>query len=661
MTEDEAQSRRVAEGARETKWKKSFLRDLFLGSLRLDIVEGGPQDGALRPEYQSFHERLQAFLVRRVDPVAIDDTGEYPREVIQGLAELGAFGMKIPPEYGGLGLNQREYEAAMQLVGSHDANVTALLSAHQSIGVPQPLKLFGTDAQKRKYLTQCARGAISGFALTEPAVGSDPAKIATVAEPTRDGKSFVLNGAKLWCTNGTLAELLVVVARTPPDDGISAFIVETRWKGVKVLRRCHFMGLKALANAEIGFYDVVVPRENLIGQEGRGLKIALVTLNTGRLTLPAATTGGVKTCLEICRKWCNVRVQWGQPIGKHEAIAHKLGDMAASAFAMEAITDLASNLADRPDCDVRLEAAAAKEWNTVRAWQVIDDALQIRGGRGYETERSLAARGEVPIGVERMMRDSRINRIFEGSSEIMHMFMAREAVDKHLQVAGALADPRAGMRRKLGAMLGAIAFYALWYPKQWLRWSHWPRWSQFGPLAPHLRFVDRASRKLARSTFYAILVYRSRLERKQAFLFRIVDIAMELFAMTASILRARHMVDAHAPEAENAKAMADLFCRNSRRAVDQYFEALWHNDDDAKYAAGRAVLEGRHAWLESGIVPLGRDAEALTPRPNQQMPRSGRPAAEPTSPAPRHDGEVPGRPGAEPPPRPDAELHHAAR
>jgi alkylation response protein AidB-like acyl-CoA dehydrogenase len=613
MTEAEARSRRVAEAAREAEWRKnSFMRDLFLGSLRLDLVFPYPERPQ-RPEFQSFYEALRVFLVEHVDPIAIDQTGEYPRKVVEGLASLGAFGMKIPSEYGGLGLTQREYEVAMQLVGSHDANVTALLSAHQSIGVPQPLKLFGTEEQKRAYLPRCARGAISGFALTEPSVGSDPARIATIAEPTPDGEAFVLNGEKLWCTNGTLAELLVVMARTPPDDRISAFIVETSWPGVEVRHRCRFMGLKALANAELTFRDVRVPRENLIGEQGRGLKIALVTLNTGRLTLPAATTGVVKACLEICRDWCNVRVQWGRPIGEHEAIAHKLAKMAATAFAMESVSELASDMADRPEYDIRLEAAAAKDWNTARAWEIIDDAVEIRGGRGYETERSLAARGELPIGIERMMRDSRINRIFEGSSEILHLFMAREAVDRHLRIAGALIDPNVPLRRKIGVLLRAAVFYAGWYTRRWFGWDRWPRFRRFGPLADHLRFVERASRKLARSTFYGMLVFRGKLERKQAFLFRLVDIAMDLYAMTATILHAHRMVESGAVEGAEALRLADLFCRRRRRAIGHRFSALWRNDDDLRYRAGREVLEGRHRWLESGIVGLREEAPALEP------------------------------------------------
>jgi alkylation response protein AidB-like acyl-CoA dehydrogenase len=612
---DEQQSREVAEAAREAEWKpESFLRDLFLGDFRLDLVHPFP-DCAVRerPEFMAFYKRMRAFLVREVDPVAIDERGEYPAAVLRGLAEMGAFGMKIPREYGGLGFSQREYERVMELVGSYDANVTALLSAHQSIGVPQPLKLFGTEAQRRRYLPRCARGAVSGFALTEPDVGSDPARVATSAEPSPDGRGWILNGHKLWCTNGTIAELLVVMARTP-GDRISAFLVETGWKGVEVLRRCRFMGLKALANGELAFKNVFVPRENLIGEEGRGLKIALVTLNTGRLTLPAATSGAVKACLEACREWSTVRVQWGHPIGQHEAIAHKLAGMASTAFAMESVAELAADMADREGYDVRLEAAAAKEWNTVRAWDVVDEAIEIRGGRGYETERSLAARGEVPVGFERMMRDSRVNRIFEGSSEIMHLFMAREAVDKYLRVAGALIDPKKTTWQKTLAAVKVVLFYAAWYPMRWIGWSWWPRFSAFGELAGHLRFVERSSRKLARSTFHGMLRFGPGLEKRQGFLFRLVDVAMELFAMSAVIARARAMQDRGQITAAEAMVLADAFCRESRRTVRERFRALWHNDDASAYALGMRVLAGDERWLERGIVGLGRSPEEMVPR-----------------------------------------------
>jgi hypothetical protein len=602
----ERESLKVAEASRQVEWEQpSFMRELFLGNFRLDLVHPYPLPGAERPEFTAFYDEMKRFLRDDVDSVEIDATGEYPDQVIEHLRKMGAFGMKIPKEYGGLGFTNGEYQKIMQLLGSVDGNIVALLSAHQSIGVPQPLKLFGSPELKKKYLPRCARGEISAFALTEPNVGSDPARLATTAEKSADGSAYVLNGTKLWCTNGTIAKLLVVMAVDPKTRKISAFVVETAWAGVKVEHRSHFMGLRALANGVISFKDVVVPVENLIGQEGRGLKIALTTLNDGRLSIPNGSVGTAKLCLEICRKWAAERVQWGKPVGKHEAIAHKISSMAAHTFAMEAIAALATEMADRGGYDIRLEAAAAKEWNTDRTWEIVDDTMQIRGGRGYETEKSLKERGEQPIGVERMMRDYRINKIFEGSSEIMHLFMAREMVDKHLQIAGAMIDPDKGMSAKLAALPKMGAFYAGWYPTRWLGWGRWPRYSDFGSLATHLRFVERSARKLARASFHGMLRYQAKLQNKQAFLFRLVDVANELFAMAATVARARALAEKQRPEAAEARHLADLFCRISRRRVGRLFDALWDNDDVALYRAGVDVLDGRHEWLEKGILGLG--------------------------------------------------------
>lgn len=638
--EEMLRSREVAEAAREAEWQGAgFLRELFLGKLDVDLIHPYPLPGPERPEFQRFYAELERFLREEVDPAEIDETGEYPAAVVEGLRRLGAFGMKVPAGYGGLGMTQVEYGKVMQLLGSYDANLTALLSAHQSIGVPQPLKLFGSDALKQKYLPRIAKGAISAFALTETVVGSDPARLATTYEPTPDGKHFVLNGSKLWCTNGTIAELLVVMAKNPGTNAISAFVVETAWPGVEVTHRCRFMGLRALANAAFRFTDVRIPAENLIGAEGRGLKIALTTLNTGRLSLPAAVVGGSKVALELCRKWSAARAQWGQEIGKHEAIAHKLAEMASTVYAMEAVSDLCQSLADRKGYDIRLEAAAAKEWNTVKAWRLVDETMQIRGGRGYEKESSLAARGEAPAGVERAMRDARINLIFEGSSEIMHLFMAREAVDKHLQLSGALIDPKTPAGRKLALLPRVGWFYATWYLGLWLRGLAAPRFGGFGRLARHLRFVERSSRKLARQIFHAMVVFRAATERKQAYLFRIVDVANELFAVAASVSRAEALRKAGRAEAAQAVRLADHFCLGARRRVADLFRALWSNDDDDAYATGRAVLAGEHAWLERGGIGLGLEVEDLRPKlPPRAEPRpepmpEPRPAAAAKAPA----------------------------
>jgi alkylation response protein AidB-like acyl-CoA dehydrogenase len=618
----ELESRRVAEASREQKWESpSFIKELFLGNFRLDLVHPFPPQREERAEFAEFYRRFSEFLTRQVDAGEIDRTGEYPAHVLDGLRRLGAFGMKIPKQYGGLGFSNVEYSEVMRLVGSHCGNLGALLSAHQSIGVPQPVKLFGSEELKREYLPRCARGEISAFALTEPDVGSDPARLSTTARRTPDRDAYVLNGTKLWCTNGTIARLLVVMAVEPDTRKISAFVVETGWPGVSVEHRCRFMGLRALANAVIAFKDVRVPARNLIGAEGKGLKIALTTLNDGRLSIPSISVGTAKSCVAIARRWAAERVQWGRAIGRHEAIAHKLADMAATSFAMDAVARLATEMSDRGGYDIRLEAAAAKEWNTCRGWELVDELMQIRGGRGYENEHSLAERGEAPIPVERMMRDYRINKIFEGSSEIMHLFMAREAVDTHLEVAGALIDPKATLAVKLGALPRIGAFYAWWYPTRWLGWGRWPRFSAFGRLARHLRFVERSSRKLARESFHGMFVYRAGLQNRQAFLFRLVDVANELFAMTASAARAQALAASGRPEGGEAVELAELFCRSARRRVRASFAALWSNDDAAKYAVARRVLEGRHAWLEQGVVALPeapRPGGDAAPRPERQ-------------------------------------------
>ncbi len=594
-------SRKIAEAAREKQWKKpSFLREMFLGNLRMDMLFPFPEPlGTERPEFQEFRSKI-ITLLNEIDSDEIDRIGRIPKKMIKQLTEMGAFGMKIEKKYGGLGFSLSEYCQILKLVASRDGNISALLSAHQSIGVPQPLSMFGTAAQKEQYLPQLAAGAISAFALTESDAGSDPARLVTTVRESPDGKAYILSGEKLWCTNGTIAKLLVVMARHQEDDAISAFIVETGWEGVSVSHRSEFMGLKALENGQLHFNNVRIPKNNLLGERGKGLKLALITLNTGRLTLPATAAGTAKTCLEICRRWAAERVQWGRPIAHHETVAHKIADVASQTFAMDAIADLSAAMAENEN-DIRLEAAIAKLYNTEKLWQIVDETLQIRGGRGYETAYSLKGRGEKGIPVERILRDSRINRIFEGSSEIMRLFISREAVDKHLQVAGNLLDTKKTLWQQLPSLPKILFFYLRWYLPLWLKWGRWPRFGQYKELASHVRFIERSTRKLAREIFHGMVWHRARLERRQAFLGRIVDIGAALFAMAASVSRARKIFE---EGNRNAVNLADVFCKRTRRSVQRLFEDLWHHADGPRRKIGRQVADKQFTWLEEGAAGL---------------------------------------------------------
>ena len=607
----ERAARQVAEAARETEWRKpSFGKELFLGRFRPDLIDPWPKpDPEQAARGERFLAAVEEFTRTKVDGAAIERDAFIPDEVLLGIAELGAFGMKIDEKYGGLGLSNMDYCRALLLVGSGNPALSALLSAHQSIGVPQPLKLFGTPEQKERFLPRLAGGEISAFLLTEPDVGSDPARMRTTATPTPEG-DYVLNGVKLWATNGTVSTLLVVMAVVPKSDGhrggISAFVVETESEGVTIERRNAFLGLRGLENSVTRFHNVRVPKDNLIGAEGQGLKIALTTLNTGRLSLPAMCVGAGKWCLNVAREWSSQRVQWGRPVGEHETIARKIAFIAATTYGMESMLELCCMLADDDRNDIRIEAALVKLYASEMAWLIADELIQIRGGRGYETSASLAARGERAVGAEQLLRDLRINRIFEGSTEIMHLFIAREAVDQHLSVAGDIIDPDAAFKRKAKAGLKAGGFYARWLPTLTVGRGQVPGgFSSFGPLAAHMRYVERTSRKLSRATFYGMARWQGRLERKQGFLSRIVDIGAELFAMSAACVRAKSERGTHPQNVD----LADHFCRQARERVEALLHGLWNNTDARDVALAKEVLAGRYTSVEQGVLTPPAEGE----------------------------------------------------
>jgi alkylation response protein AidB-like acyl-CoA dehydrogenase len=627
------ESKQVAEQSRETEWKQpSFGREMYLGNFQLDLIHPQPKaDPEQMREGEEFLGRLRAFLTERVDPQQIEEDAKIPDEVLTGLKELGALGMKIPKEYGGLGLTQVYYNKALALAGGWHSSLGALLSAHQSIGLPEPLKSFGSEEQKREWLPKVAKDHVSAFLLTEPDVGSDPARMSATAVPTEDGSGYLINGTKLWATNGYIADVVVVMAVVPKREGskggITAFICPMDAEGITVRNRNEFMGLRGLENSVTEFKDVFVPKENVIAGEGRGLRIALGTLNTGRLSLPAICVGATKYSLRIVRQWAKERRQWGEPIGKHDPVAQKIAFIAGTAFGLEAVVDVSSRLADDKKRDFRIEAAIAKLYGSERGWDVVDEMIQVRGGRGYETAKSLAARGEKPVPAEQMLRDMRINRIFEGSTEIMHLMIAREAVDQHLQLAGdiLMGDGGVAEKAKLGAKAGA--FYAKWFPALTVGKGQNPSaYEEFGSLAKHLRYAERSSRKLARSTFYAMGRYQAKLEQKGALLGRIVDIGSELYAIACACVYASTLGQDDPANKEAVFELADLFCRQARRRADSLFDELFSNDDDSQYKRAQSVLAGRYEFFEHDVVDPAGDGPMI---PEHETPAVEKMPAEP--------------------------------
>lgn len=613
ISHEKRESLELAEGSRESEWNyPSFVRDIFHGKLSWNLIYPFPEqsesDKNIGTEYL---EKIKIFLQANLNPDEVDKTGEIPPHVVKGLVDLGAFSMKIKPEYDGLGLSQINYNRAMHLVASYCGSTAVLLSAHQSIGVPTPLSFFGTPEQKKKFLPRFRKGSISGFALTEPVAGSDPRTMKTTATPVEDGKFYLINGEKLWCSNGNIADILIVMCQTPPKiergkekKQITAFIVETNSPGFEAAYRCSFMGLHGVKLGVLKFKNVKVPKENIILGEGEGLKLAFITLNTGRLTVPAAVTGMSKWCLSVSRRWAKERKQWGSPIGEHEMVAEKLAGMASDTFAMDAVTWLTSHMADAKKLDIRLEAAIAKLFCTERSWKVIDDTLQLRSGRGFETSLSLKGRGETGFPIERVFRDSRVNLIIEGTSQIMRLFIAREALDPHLRRMKPLFSSRTSLSGKIQALVSMGLHYALWFPLLWLPCFAPASITRLpSPLKKHMIFVQHTSKRLAREMFMKMVIYQQRLESKQNLLARFVDIGADLFVM-ASVCSYASGIAGKKSDNKGASPieLADLFCCQARARIAAQFRGVWNNNDKKANRVAKNILSDKYEWMENEII-----------------------------------------------------------
>jgi alkylation response protein AidB-like acyl-CoA dehydrogenase len=566
-----------------------FGAELFLGRLRTDLLTLPAGDPRLLDEEETrFLASLREFCEKSIDGELIERDDRVPDDVIEGLKDLGAFCIKIPRTYGGLGLSGLCYLRALMTVTTVHSALGELLAAHQSIGLPQPVTLFGTEEQKRAFLPRCAR-EISAFALTEPDIGNDPYRMHTTAVPDRAAGTYTLSGVKLWATNGVIADLLMVPAMVPASDadpgGMTVFVVEADSPGVTVEHRSSFLGLRGLENGVVRLHDVVVPAGNRIGDEGAGLEVALAAQDTGRLSLPAVCAAAAKWSLKIAREWAGARVQWGRPIGEQEAVAGKLAFIASTAFALEAMVEVSGRLADLGSADTRLDAELAKLFASEQAWLVADELVQLRGGRGYETARSAAARGERGVPAEQLLRDLRIGRIFDGSTEALRTFVAAAVVERHR--AGTEGSPAAEDIGETPADDG-------------------------DSLAGHRRFAARAARELAQWIGESAALPDRELADHQRRLGRIVDIGAELYAMSASCAYAEALTG----HGDTSAQLADAFCSQSRQRVTELFERLTHNTDAGDRGLARQVLDARFTWLEEGVVDPSVDGPWIaTPKP----------------------------------------------
>ena len=608
-------SEAVAEAARDKAAYSGFIAGLFEADVRWNLFNsiGLPE---VSPAALEFLEGLSPLLLS-LDPDRVDSEGELPESVIKSLANLGALGIKIPKSFGGQEFTQYEYQKVATLCGSVDASLTVLLSAAQSIGVPEPLRLFGTAEQKAKYLPRLASGEISGFALTERNVGCDISKVETYAVRVTEGDKTVgyrITGEKFFITNSAkqdgefLSSMLVVIARIVdrPEDlrdpqaskRYGAFIVETQWPGCSVTR-LRFEGVRGIYNGVPCFNNVYVPVENRLGGEEDGLRIALATLTVGRLTLPAACLGGLKQCLAAMRWWAQTRVQWNKPIGEHNLVGEKLCRVAAYTLALEAVMAFCGAWAKKGG-DLRLESAAAKIVGSEWYWEAVNDLFQVRGGRGFMTAEAQRKNGEPAIPVMRMLRDARINLVWEGTSEILRVWMARESLAPYLDHGLAILQGSTSRR------LAAVRYYARMSRLASLPFFHSHSASSLleKDYAKWIRFIESSTRCLTRSTLTATLYHREKLHNKQLLLQHLVNDSLLLFPMAATVWYASQPEMSVKP---GIRELVEYFCqdvKNRLRPPSSVSGRIGrHKQDTVVYRLSKAIMSGEYRWLEDGILP----------------------------------------------------------
>ena len=612
------------EEARERFTGHSFMAGLFVGRPDFSLLLPPDEPPEQKDAWDRYRPRLETFLRTQVDPDEIERTAKIPDSVLKGLFALGAFGMKIPEEYGGLGFSYTNYGRALMLMASWSNILALTVAVPQSIGIAMPVLLFGNEEQKRKYLPIVAREAISAFALTEPLTGSDAANIQTEAVLDSSGTAFVVNGQKLWCTNGSIARYITLVARVrakreqhngrivwvPVPEGIAAddqvhtaFILDMEAPGVCVRQRCQFEGCRGIENAHMTFTEVQIPAGNVIGEVGRGLKYALTILNVGRaISIPAICLGMAKQAWQPTLDHANNRMTFQKPLSERQTQRMRLGRMAVNLFTMEALASSVWRLADQHSYDVRIEAAIAKIFCSERTIQFLRDAQIIFGGMGYETADSKRVRGEPAFGIEQLVRDAEMYRIGEGATDILRPFVAREGLSPHLDRAQRYMDEEGNGSERFFDLLKLIRFYVPWYIGLWRRRALPDRTEFHDPkLAQLLVYVEQTSRRLACAIFWAMVRRGDELRDDQGRQTRIEMIGEDLLTIVTAALEASSL--ARVNTNEQAWDLVNSFVAEAKLRIDHAISELrGHNEDDLPTAIGRQTVRGNYEWLSHGII-----------------------------------------------------------
>jgi acyl-CoA dehydrogenase family protein 9 len=587
--EDQEQMDRAKDLLEGPAAELGFVKSLFFGRLKLADVMPYPSQGP--EEFARTNEliaKVEPFLTERVDADRIDAEERIPQEVIDGLARLGVLGMTVPTEFGGGGFSHTSYCRVLERISRHCASTAVLVGAHQSIGL-KALVLNGTDEQKRTFLPALASGEkLAAFCLSEPMVGSDAANVQTRAVLSDEGFHYVLTGEKKFATNAALAGMMTVMALTPVSENgttrekVTAFLVTPDLPGFEIVKnnrsKC---GIRGSWQAVLRFNEMQVPRDRVLGQVGKGLKVALGVLNYGRCTLSAGCVGGAKLALEMAVERARTREQFGRPIGQFHMVKEKIARMAETTFAMDALTYLAAGLVDRHAGDIMLETAISKLFCSEGLWSVVDDAVQIWGGEGYMRE----------TGLERMLRDARINRIVEGATEVMTAFVALAGMkgvgEEFEQVLRASKHP-----------VGNFGRLARFAQDQWRDVIVGPPVPDLHPdLADQGESLARLTKLLARGVERVLMKYREEILDMQLVQQRIAGAVIHLYAMAAVISKLQSMLQAHSIATGNGHDQLDRdmivgkgFCRRAEGIILRHMHELVENQDADVLAVADAVM-----------------------------------------------------------------------